>query len=124
MMSSSSFSSPIIRARPQHLKKAREPSYRASLILVCRNIVAVAKANYHHHMSPRRLLFRPFSTHNNLFPRQASSSPDEPLESHLTIFPVPEPHHHRALLVTDPVRPGNSLSTRFPPQPRLPQGLP
>jgi hypothetical protein len=67
-MSSSSYSKPIIRARPQHLKKAREPSYRASSIPVCRNIVAVAKANYRHHMSPRRLLFRPFSIHYNLFP--------------------------------------------------------
>jgi hypothetical protein len=28
--SSSSYPSPIVRARPQHLKKAREPSYRAS----------------------------------------------------------------------------------------------
>jgi hypothetical protein len=28
--SSNSYSSPIVRARPQHLKKAREPSYRAS----------------------------------------------------------------------------------------------
>jgi hypothetical protein len=30
MTSSSSYLSSIIRARPQHLKKAREPSYRAS----------------------------------------------------------------------------------------------
>jgi hypothetical protein len=50
--SSSSYSSSIVRARPQHLKKAREPSYRASSIPVCRNIVAVAKANYHHHGLP------------------------------------------------------------------------
>jgi hypothetical protein len=28
--SSSSYPSPIVRARPQHLRKAREPSYRAS----------------------------------------------------------------------------------------------
>jgi hypothetical protein len=28
--SNSSYPSPIVRARPQHLKKAREPSYRAS----------------------------------------------------------------------------------------------
>jgi hypothetical protein len=31
-MSSSSYPSPIVRARPQHLKKAREPSHRALLI--------------------------------------------------------------------------------------------
>jgi hypothetical protein len=44
-------------------------------------------------------------------PWQASSSPTEP-------------RHHRALLITDPVRHRSSLSTRSPPQPRLPQGLP
>jgi hypothetical protein len=42
--SSSSYSSPIVRARPQHLMKAREPSHRASSIPVYRNIVAVAKS--------------------------------------------------------------------------------
>jgi hypothetical protein len=53
--SSNSYSLPIGRARPQHIKKAREPSYRAS------------------------------------------SSPTEP-------------RHRQALLITDPVRHGNSLS--------------
>jgi hypothetical protein len=43
-------------------------------------------------------------------PWQASSSPTEP-------------RHHRALLIANPVRHGNSLSTRSPPQPRLPRGL-
>jgi hypothetical protein len=57
-------------------------------------------------------------------PRQASSSPDEPLQSHLVILPTPEPRHRRALLTTDPVHRGNSLSARSSPQLRLPQGLP
>jgi hypothetical protein len=50
--SNSSYSSSIAQARPQHLKKAREPSHRASSIPICRNIIAVAKANYRHHRSP------------------------------------------------------------------------
>jgi hypothetical protein len=33
-------------------------------------------------------------------------------------------HHHRALLITNPVHRGNSLSAYSSPQPRLPQGLP
>jgi hypothetical protein len=41
--SSSFYSSSIAQARPQHLKKAREPSYRASSIPVCWNIIAMAK---------------------------------------------------------------------------------
>jgi hypothetical protein len=41
--SSSSYSSSIARARPQHLKKASGLFHRASSIPVCRNIVAMAK---------------------------------------------------------------------------------
>jgi hypothetical protein len=41
--SSSSYSSSIAQARPQHLEKAPGLSYRAFSIPVCRNIVAVAK---------------------------------------------------------------------------------
>jgi hypothetical protein len=52
MTSSSSYSSSIAQARPQRLQKAREPSHRASSIPVCRNIIAVAKANYCRHGSP------------------------------------------------------------------------
>jgi hypothetical protein len=44
-------------------------------------------------------------------PWQASSSPTEP-------------RHRRALLIINPVHRGNSLSTRSPPQLRLPQGFP
>jgi hypothetical protein len=66
--------------------------------------------NRYHHESPRRLLLQPSSTHGNPS-RQTSSSPTEP-------------HHQRALLIANPVRRGNSLSTRSSPQPRLPQGLP
>jgi hypothetical protein len=90
--SSSIYSSPIARARPQHLKKTREPSYRASLIPVCRNIVAVAKPTTvttgHREEYP--------SSHSlpTTIPRQASSSPDEPLQFHLAILPTPEPRRH------------------------------
>jgi hypothetical protein len=92
MTSSSSYSSPIARARPQHLKKALEPSYRASSIPVCRNIVAVAKPTTvttgHREEYP--------SSHSlpTTIPRQASSSPDEPLQFHLAILPTLEPRHH------------------------------
>jgi hypothetical protein len=41
-MSSSSYSSPIVRARPQLFKKAPGPPPRVSLIPVCRNIIAMA----------------------------------------------------------------------------------
>jgi hypothetical protein len=106
--SSSSYSSPIVQARPQHLKKAPGPSYRASSIPVCRNTIAVAKpttvAMGHREEYPSGHL--PPTT----IPWQASSSPTEP-------------HHRRALLVANAVHRGNSLSARCSPQPRLPQGL-
>jgi hypothetical protein len=41
--SSSSYSSPIVRARPQHLEEAPGPPQRASSIPICRNIIAMAK---------------------------------------------------------------------------------
>jgi hypothetical protein len=66
--------------------------------------------NCYHHESPRRLLLRPSSTHCNPS-QQTSSSPTEP-------------RHCRALLIANPVHRGNSLSACYPPQPRLPQGLP
>jgi hypothetical protein len=101
-------SSPIVGARPQHLKKAHGPSHRASSIPVCRNIIAMAKptaitTGYREeypsgHSSPTTI------------PWQASSSPTES-------------RHCRALLIANPVHRGNSLSTRSPPQPKLPQGL-
>jgi hypothetical protein len=50
--SSSSYPSPIAQARPQRLEEALGPPHRASLIPVCRSIVAVAKANYRRHGSP------------------------------------------------------------------------
>jgi hypothetical protein len=40
--SSSSYSSSIAQARPQHLEETPKPSHRASSIPVCRNIIAVA----------------------------------------------------------------------------------
>jgi hypothetical protein len=106
--SSSSYPLLIARARPQHLKKAPGLFHRASSIPVYRNIIAVAKpttATTGHrekylsgHPPPTTILW------------QASSSPTEP-------------RHRRALLTTDLVHHGNSLSTRSPSQPRLPQGL-
>jgi hypothetical protein len=109
MTSSSSYSLSIARARPQHLKKAPGLFHRASSIPVYQNIIAMAKLTAittgHReeypsgHSPPTTILW------------QASSSPTEP-------------RHHQALLTADPVRHGNSLSTHFPPQPRLPQGLP
>jgi hypothetical protein len=51
---------------------------------------------YRHHGSPQGIFLRPFFAHCNS--RQASSSPTES-------------RHRRALLITDPVRHGNSLST-------------
>jgi hypothetical protein len=66
--------------------------------------------NRYHHESPRRLLLRPSSTHDNPS-RQTSSSSTES-------------RHRRAHLIVDPVRHGNSLFTRSSPQPWLSQGLP
>jgi hypothetical protein len=43
MTPSSSYSSPIVRARPQHLKETPGPSYRVSSIPVCRNKITMAK---------------------------------------------------------------------------------
>jgi hypothetical protein len=67
--SSSSYSSPIVRARPQHLKKAFGPSHRTSSIPVYRNILAVAIVATGHHE-------RYFSSHSppTTIPWQASSS--------------------------------------------------
>jgi hypothetical protein len=59
--SSSSYSLPIGRARPQHIPKAPGPSYRASL----NPFAETSPANRHHHESPRGLPLRPFSTHYN-----------------------------------------------------------
>jgi hypothetical protein len=106
--SSSSYPSPIVRARPQHLKKTSEPpsSFFGSLR---QNIIAVAKsiivATNHREQYP--------SGHSSptTIPWQVSSSPTEP-------------RHRRALLIADLVRHGNSLSIRSSSQPRLPQGLP
>jgi hypothetical protein len=107
--SSSSYSSSIARARPQHLKKAPGPSHRASSIPVYQNIIAVAKPTTattgHRGEYPSR--HPPPTT----IPWQASSSPTEP-------------RHCQALLIANPVHRGNSLSACSPPQPRLPQGLP
>jgi hypothetical protein len=66
--------------------------------------------NRYHHESPRRLLLRPSSTHDNPS-RQTSSSPTEP-------------RHHRAILINNPVHRGNLLSAHSSSLPRLPQGLP
>jgi hypothetical protein len=107
-ISSSSYLSPIVRARPQHLKKASEPpsSFFGSLR---QNIIAVTKstivATDHREEYP--------SGHSSptTIPWQVSSSPTEA-------------RHRRVLLIADLVRHGNSLSIRSSPQPRLPQGLP
>jgi hypothetical protein len=73
--SSNSYSSSIARARPQHIQKAPGPSYRASL----NPFAETSPANRHHHKSPRRLPFRPSSTHYNslanFFVTHETSSP-------------------------------------------------
>jgi hypothetical protein len=119
--SSNSYSSSIARARPQHIKEAPGPSYRASS-----NPFTETSSPWQSQPPSSRVTVRntPPAILHHYNPRQASSSPDEPLQSHLTVLPVPEPCHRRALLTTDPARHGNLLSTRSPPQPRLTQGLP
>jgi hypothetical protein len=121
--SSSSYSSSIARARPQHLEEAPEPPHRASsnpfaetssLWQKPTTVTTYHRGDYPSGHSP------PTTTP----PRQAFSSPAETLQSHLAALPVPEPRHCRALLTADPVRYGNSLSARSPLQPRLPQGSP
>jgi hypothetical protein len=46
--SNNSYSSLIVRARSQYLKKAREPSYQAS----SNPFTETSPANHHHHVSP------------------------------------------------------------------------
>jgi hypothetical protein len=107
--SNSSYPSPIVRARPQHLKKAREPSYRAfsnsfartsslwqsQLLLPRITVRNIPPAILHPLQLPGKLLRHP----RNLVTVELFSSP--------ILFAM-----------------GNSLSTRSPPQPKLPQGLP
>jgi hypothetical protein len=107
--SSSSYPSPIVRARPQHFEEAPGPSHRASSIPVCWNIIAMAKPTAittgHREEYPSGHL--PPTT----ISQQSSSSPTES-------------RHRRAFLIADSVHCRNSLPTHSPPQPRLPQGLP
>jgi hypothetical protein len=72
--SSSSYSSPIARARPQHLKITQaKPT----------TVTTDHRKGYpSSHSLPTTI------------PRQASSSPDEPLQFHLAILPTLEPRHH------------------------------
>jgi hypothetical protein len=107
--SSSSYSSPIVRARPQHLKKAPGLFHRASSIPVCRNIIAMAKPTTT--TTGHREKYLSGHPPPTTIPWQASSSPTEP-------------RHHRALLIANPFHRGNLLSAYYPPQLRLPQGLP
>jgi hypothetical protein len=73
--SSSSYLSSIVRARPQHIKKAPRPSYRAS----SNSFTETSPANRHHHESPWGLPLRPFSAHYNplasFFVTHGTSSP-------------------------------------------------
>jgi hypothetical protein len=121
--SSSSYSSSIAQAKPQHLKKARETP-----IEPLRSLYAETSSPWQSQpLSPRVIAETtpPAILHPlQLFPWQASSLLAEPFQSHLTVRPTPEPHHCRALLTADSVHRGNSLSARSHPQPRLPQGLP
>jgi hypothetical protein len=66
-MSSSSYSLPIGRARPQQLEETPGPP--SSLFDPCMpKHHHRGKANRHHHESPRGLPLRPSSTHYNFFP--------------------------------------------------------
>jgi hypothetical protein len=106
--SSSSYPSPIVRARPQHLQKPSEPpsTFFRSLR---HNIIAVAKstivATDHREEYP--------SGHSSptTIPWQVSSSPTKS-------------RHRQVLLIVDSVHRGNSFSTHSPSQLRLTQGLP
>jgi hypothetical protein len=89
---SSSYSSPIVQARPQHLKKAREPPHRASSIPVYQNIIAVAKPTAittgHHEeypsshppptTIPSKLLHHPMNL-------SSSTSPSFPYQNLITV---------------------------------------
>jgi hypothetical protein len=107
--SSSSYSLPIVQARPQHTSRKLLDPLIEPLRTPSPKYHHRGTANRCHHGSPRGVFLQPSSTHYN--PRQASSSPTEP-------------RHHRTLLVADLAQRGNSLYARSPPQPRLPQGLP
>jgi hypothetical protein len=121
--SSSSYSSSIARARPQHLEEAPEPPHRASLNPFAETSSPWQKpttvTTYHRGDYPSG--HSPPTTNP---PQQAFSSLAETLQSHLAALSVLEPRHRRALLTADPVRRGNSLSACSPLQPRLPQGSP
>jgi hypothetical protein len=121
--SSSSYSSLIARARPQHLEEAPEPPHRASSNPFAETSSPWQKpttvTTYHRGDHPSG-----HSPPTTTPPRQAFSSPAETLQSHLGALPVPEPRHRRALLTADPIRRGNSLSARSPLQPRLLQSSP
>jgi hypothetical protein len=107
--SSSSYSSPIDQAKPQHLEETPRSPPRVSSIPEYRNIIAVATsaivATDHREEYP--------SGHSlpTIIPWQASSSPTKS-------------RHRQVFLIADLVRHGNSLSTRSSPLPRLPRGLP
>jgi hypothetical protein len=95
MTSSNSYSSPIVRAKPQYLKKAPSLSYRASL-----NPFAETSP-WQSRLSSPRITVRntsPIILHPLQIPWQASSSSTEP-------------RHHRVLLTADPIHRGNSLFT-------------
>jgi hypothetical protein len=120
--SCSSYSSSIARSRPQHFEEAPGPPHRASS-----NPFAETSPPWQSQSPSPRITAGttpPAILHRLQPPRQASSLHAEPIQPHLAVLPVPEPHHRRALLTVDPARRGNSLSARSPPQPRLPQGLP
>jgi hypothetical protein len=95
----------IARARPQHLEETPGPSQRASSIPVCRNIVAVATSTI------------ATTDHCEEYPSGYSSPTTDLWQA--SSLPT-EPRHRRALLIADLVHHGNSLSTRSPPETRLP----
>jgi hypothetical protein len=75
--SSSSYSSSIVRARPQHLKKACEPSYRASSDPFAETS-SPWQADYHRHGSREEYLssyLPPTAISDNFFVTHGTSSP-------------------------------------------------
>jgi hypothetical protein len=97
--SSNSYSSPIDQARPQPLEETPGSPPRVSSIPEYRNIIAVATSAIVA-MDHREEYLSGYLSPTTI-PWQTSSSPTEP-------------HHRRALLTTDSVHRGNSLSVCSP----------